>query len=134
MNNYEEIGICGEGAYGTVLKCRSKSSNKTVAIKRMKKVAIDAKAKRELGILQKLRHGNVVGLLDSFADPKHLFLVFEYMDCDVMALMGAFETGMPMERVKNMMGQVRFDVQVFHSQIHEHSSQTRPSYLMYPFL
>eukprot|EP00750_Incisomonas_marina_P033248 INCI9704.2.p1 GENE.INCI9704.2~~INCI9704.2.p1 ORF type:complete len:296 (-),score=37.24 INCI9704.2:585-1472(-) len=105
MNNYEELGICGEGAYGTVLKCKSKSRNKQVAIKRMKKTAIDAKAKRELGILQRLNHSNVVGLLDSFSDPKNLYLVFEYMDCDVMALMGAFEHGMPMQRVINFTAQ-----------------------------
>ena len=77
MNNYVELGICGEGAYGQVLKCKSKSRNRQVAIKRMKKSAIDAKAKRELGVLQRLHHGNVIGLVDSFADPKHLYLVFE---------------------------------------------------------
>ncbi len=105
MNNYEELGVCGEGAYGTVLKCKSKSRNKPVAIKRMKKTAIDAKAQRELGILQKLRHSNVVGLLDSFSDTKHVYLVFEFMDCDVMALMGAFEHGMPLPRVRSLTAQ-----------------------------
>jgi serine/threonine protein kinase len=77
-----------------------------VAVKRMKKTAIDAKTKRELGILQSLNHGNVVGLIDSFSDPKHLFLVFEYMDCDVMALMGDFPKGLPVPRIKHFLTQV----------------------------
>ena len=106
MNNYVEIGVCGEGAFGTVLKCKSKASNKLVAIKRMKKAAIDRKAQRELSILHTLHHSNVVGLLDSFSDPKYLYLVFEYMDCDVMALMGEFERGMPMPRVINLTAQL----------------------------
>ena len=107
MQNYEEIGVCGEGAFGQVLKCKSKNrGNKLVAIKRMKKSAIDDKTKREVSILQRLTHSNVVGLLDSFGDSKHLYLVFEYMDSDVMALMGAFETGMPMPRVQTITAQV----------------------------
>ena len=33
MNKYEVIGVVGEGAYGTVLRCRNKETGEAVAVK-----------------------------------------------------------------------------------------------------
>lgn len=34
MENYESLGLVGEGSYGMVMKCRHKESNQIVAIKK----------------------------------------------------------------------------------------------------
>lgn len=41
MNNYEILGLIGEGAYGVVLKARRKDNGADVAIKKFKETDDD---------------------------------------------------------------------------------------------
>ena len=41
MNNYEVVGLIGEGAYGVVLKAKHKDSGANVAIKKFKETDDD---------------------------------------------------------------------------------------------
>ena len=69
QNKYEVIGIVGEGAYGIVYKCKSKETGKFVAIKKFKEIGDDLikkTMKRELKMLQRLHHPNIVQFQDAF--------------------------------------------------------------------
>jgi serine/threonine protein kinase len=84
MNKYEVLGMVGEGAYGVVLRCRTKETADIVAIKKFKETDDDEAFKkttlREVRILRMLRHRNIVTLIEAFRRKGILFLVFEYVD------------------------------------------------------
>ncbi len=75
QNKYEILGIVGEGAYGVVYKCRDKYTNEIVAIKKFKEIHDDIvkkTMKRELKVLQKLKHENIVEFKDAFKNKSKL--------------------------------------------------------------
>ena len=65
---YEVLGVVGEGAYGIVYKCKNKETNKYVAIKKFKETEdelVQKTMKRELKMLQQLRHCRISRILHS---------------------------------------------------------------------
>jgi len=85
MENYDRIKIIGEGTYGEVVQCIHKASGLTVAIKRFKRPEDEDKtALREVNLLLKLSHPNVVTLFEVFFQNNVLFAVFEYVDFTVL--------------------------------------------------
>ncbi len=56
MENYENLGVIGEGTYGVVLKCRHRETNQLVAIKKFKESDEDEQVRktalREVRILK----------------------------------------------------------------------------------
>ena len=75
---YEVLGVVGEGAYGIVYKCRNKETDKFVAIKKFKEIEdklVQKTMKRELKMLQMLKHDNVVDFQEAFIYKENLFLV-----------------------------------------------------------
>ena len=80
QKKYDVLGVVGEGAYGIVYKCRNKETGKYVAIKKFKEIEdklVQKTMKRELKMLQMLKHDNVVDFQEAFIYKKNLFLVFE---------------------------------------------------------
>ena len=60
---YEVLGIVGEGAYGIVYKCKNKENGKIVAMKKFKDIneeLVKKTMKRELKMLQQIKHENIV--------------------------------------------------------------------------
>ncbi|KAG2533112.1 hypothetical protein BBO99_00000056 [Phytophthora kernoviae] len=89
MNKYEVLGVIGEGAYGVVLKCLNKETNETVAIKKFKENEDDdpmvrKTTLREVKMLRFLKHGNVVALKEAFRRKGRLYLVFEYVEKNLL--------------------------------------------------
>ncbi|XP_059477482.1 cyclin-dependent kinase-like 2 [Neocloeon triangulifer] len=84
MEKYETLGVVGEGSYGLVLKCRHRESGQLVAIKRFLEteddLAVRKMALREIRMLKKLRHENLVSMLEVFRRKRRFYLVFEFMD------------------------------------------------------
>ena len=76
--------IIGEGTTGKVKLCRSKNTNKTYAIKIIKKKLIAnqpvvvSKVKREISIMQFLNHPNLLHLHTVFQDTENIYLVEQY--------------------------------------------------------
>lgn len=94
-NNYEEMHIIGTGAYGMVYKARDKTSNKMVALKKVKVPLTDdgipLNTLREIALLKQLdvhEHPNIVRLLDICHGQRLekeliMFLVFEHLEYDL---------------------------------------------------
>lgn len=91
MNKYEVLGIVGEGAYGVVLKCRNKETTEIVAIKKFKENDDDENLRkttlREVKILRMLRHPNIVSLKEAFKRKSKLYLVFEYVEKNLLEVL-----------------------------------------------
>ncbi|KAK3109135.1 hypothetical protein FSP39_023685 [Pinctada imbricata] len=99
------IEIVGEGTYGQVYKAKDSFTDELVALKKVRleneKEGFPITAVREIKILRQLNHPNIVNLkeivtdkqdaLDFKKDKGAFYLVFEYMDHD---LMGFLESGM----------------------------------------
>ncbi|CAF0809299.1 unnamed protein product [Adineta ricciae] len=109
-DKFEVLGVIGEGAYGLVLKARKKESEQVVAIKYFKQMPgynsdIDI-VERELRILQSLRFENIVELIEWFRDKKRYFLIFEYVDSNMLEVLQEHPTGLPLEQVRQLSHQL----------------------------
>lgn len=102
---YEIISQIGEGSYGQVYKAKEKKTNTFVALKKVRleheSEGFPITAIREIKILRKLNHKNIIYLKEVVTDKEDIFefkkgggsfyLVFEYMDHD---LTGLIDSGM----------------------------------------
>jgi cyclin-dependent kinase-like len=104
MNKYEVLGVVGEGAYGVVLRCRNKESGDIVAIKKFKESDDDENLRkttlREVKILRSLRHKNIVMLIEAFRRRAKLYLVFEYVEKNLLEVLEASPNGLHADTVK----------------------------------
>jgi len=109
QNKYEVLGIVGEGAYGIVMKCRNKETNEIVAIKKFKdgeEEIVQKSMLRELKVLKKLRHENIVQLKESFRRKGKLYLVFEYVDRNLLEILEQYPNGLDQQLVKRFIYQL----------------------------
>ncbi|GCC23971.1 hypothetical protein chiPu_0002369 [Chiloscyllium punctatum] len=107
---YENLGLVGEGTYGSVMKCRHRETGQIVAIKRfqerdddklVKKIAV-----REIRFLKQFRHENLVNLIEVFKQKKRLFLVFEFVDHTVLDDLERFPNGLESKKLRKCLIQV----------------------------
>jgi len=83
LDNYKFVKLIGKGAFGKVTLGIHKLTGKYVAIKTIEKSQMKddfsrKKVFREVYILKKIRHGNVIRLLEVFESQKHLLIVMEH--------------------------------------------------------
>ena len=100
MNKFEVETVIGEGAYGVVLKCRNRETGGVVAIKKFKESEDDEKVRktmmREVRLLRLLSHGdNIVTLHEAFRRKGRLYLVFEYVERNMLELLEHAPQGVP---------------------------------------
>lgn len=72
----QELGV---GLYGTVRKCKHRETGEWCAVKSIKKNKVSeiATLKREITILQQVKHSSIIKLVDVFEDERYLHLVTE---------------------------------------------------------
>ena len=119
QNKYEVIGIVGEGAYGIVYKCKNKETGKFVAIKKFKEIGDDLikkTMKRELKMLQRLHHPNIVQFQDAFKRKGNLFLVFEFVDKNLLELIEEHPKGLEPNLIRNIIFQLCKAIKYLHDQ------------------
>ncbi len=82
---YKFVKLIGKGAFGKVTLGIHKLTGKYVAIKSIDKECLKdefskKKVLREIYILKKLRHVNIIRLLEVFETPRHVLIVMEYAE------------------------------------------------------
>ena len=138
MNKYEVLGVVGEGAYGVVLRCRNKESGEIVAIKKFKESEDDEIVRKttlrevkpfktdadssaltfvstclsslQVKILRMLQHENIVELREAFRRKGKLYLVFEYVEKNLLEILEQQPAGLPPELVRKYIYQVLLKV------------------------
>jgi len=83
LDFYKFVKLIGKGAFGKVTLGIHKLTGKHVAIKAidknyMKDDFSKKKVFQEVFILKKIRHSNIIRLLEVFESPKHFLMVMEY--------------------------------------------------------
>ena len=119
QNKYEVIGIVGEGAYGIVYKCRNKETKEFVAIKKFKESEdeiVKKTMRRELKVLQILKNENIVEFKEAFKRKGNLFLVFEFVERNLLELLDQSPNGLNPKLIKNIIYQLCKAVRYLHSQ------------------
>lgn len=130
---YEKVDQVGEGTFGKVYKARFKSKNthnhniksEFVALKKIlmenEKEGFPLTAIREIMILKRLNHKNIINLLeivtskpsDKNKNRGNVYLVFEYMEHDLSGLLGRkFDFSVPI--IKVIMKQILLGVDYLH--------------------
>eukprot|EP00762_Andalucia_godoyi_P008503 ANDGO_05755.mRNA.1 Cell division control protein 2 homolog 3 len=118
MNKYEVLGVVGEGAYGVVLKCRNKETSEIVAIKKFKESEDDEMVRkttlREVKILRMLKQENIVCLKEAFRRKGKLYLVFEYVERNMLEQLEESATGLHPELVRRLIYQLCLAIEYCH--------------------
>ncbi|CAD8141481.1 unnamed protein product [Paramecium pentaurelia] len=89
LKKYEILTKIGKGAYGIVWKAKDIKSQKIVALKKVFDAfnnPTDAqRTYREVCLLKKLNHPNIVSLIDTYPaeNQNDLYMVFEYIETDL---------------------------------------------------
>ena len=115
---YEVLGVVGEGAYGIVYKCRNKETDKYVAIKKFKEIhdkLVQKTMKRELKMLQMLKHENVVDFQEAFIYKENLFLVFEYVEKNLLEVLEKYPEGLNPKLIRSFVFQMCKAVHYLHT-------------------
>jgi len=121
IDNYKEICLIGEGAFGKVFKACDKN-NKLVAIKYIKfeneEEGIPSSALREISLLKTLKdHPNIVPLLEVLYKPKEqmLKIIFDYYDYDLKKFITSKDYKVDEERIKPILKKILNGVAYIHS-------------------
>jgi cyclin-dependent kinase-like len=117
QSKYEVIGIVGRGAYGVVYKCKNKETGEFVALKKFKEIEDDLVKKtmmRELKVLQMLKHDNIVEYKEAFKTKGDLFLVFEYVDKNLLELLQEHPRGLDPLVIKKIIYQLCKAIKYLH--------------------
>lgn len=106
MQKYEFVSVCGEGFYGTVFRSRVKGTKRMVAIKQFKG-SEDYATKREIAVLSRLKHPNIIHLVEVLRPKGKLHMVFEFLDNDLLNILSKeYQQGMPEKLVRPYMQQL----------------------------
>uniref|UniRef100_A0A8D0ELX6 Cyclin-dependent kinase-like 5 n=1 Tax=Strix occidentalis caurina TaxID=311401 RepID=A0A8D0ELX6_STROC len=111
MNKFEILGVVGEGLthfpfFAFILQ----ETHEIVAIKKFKDSEENEEVKettlRELKMLRTLKQENIVELKEAFRRRGKLYLVFEYVEKNMLELLEEMPNGVPPEKVKSYIYQL----------------------------
>ncbi|PFX18822.1 Serine/threonine-protein kinase DCLK1 [Stylophora pistillata] len=81
VHGFYRIGkVIGDGNFAVVRECKSRKTNKEYALKIISKAKVKGKehmVENEISILRRVKHKNIVELIEEYETPKEIFLVME---------------------------------------------------------
>ncbi|XP_073159140.1 probable serine/threonine-protein kinase At1g09600 [Henckelia pumila] len=119
--SYEKINKIGQGTYSSVYRARDLTTDKIVAMKKVRFVNMDPESvrfmAREISILRRLDHPNVMKLeaLVTSRISGSLYLVFEYMEHDLAGLLASPRVKFTEPQIKCYMQQMFRGLEHCHS-------------------
>jgi len=120
VNTFVKLDRIGEGTYGTVYKAQDKKDGRIVALKKVKmdreRDGLPMTAVRELKLLRRTNHPNIVQLLDVAVGKKldSMFYIFEYCEHDLALLVDNRNSPFSESEVKCIMMQLLDAVAYLH--------------------
>lgn len=119
VDSFEKISKIGQGTYSSVYKARDLTTGKIVALKKVRFVNTDPESvrfmAREISILRKLNHPNVIKLEGIVISPECLYLAFEYMEHDLVGLAATPDFKFTESQVKCLLQQILSGLDHCHS-------------------
>ncbi|VDN54878.1 unnamed protein product [Dracunculus medinensis] len=129
VEKYEIKTQVGEGTYGKVYKAVDKYTKEVVALKKIRleieKEGFPITAIREIKILRQLHHKNIVRLIDIVTDKQTaadfrrdkgaFYLVFEYLDHDLMGILESHFVDFNDEQIASVIKQLLSGLEYCHS-------------------
>ncbi|KAK6636437.1 Cell division protein kinase 1 [Polyplax serrata] len=95
MENYQKVEKIGEGTYGVVFRGKNIKTGAIVAMKKIRleneDEGIPSTAIREISLLKELQNPNVVSLQDVIMEDTRLYLIFEFLTCDLKKYLDKLE-------------------------------------------
>jgi NIMA (never in mitosis gene a)-related kinase len=84
QEKYQKVKTIGEGSYGKAVLVKKKATNMSYVIKVVNVLKMGVKeradAKKECGVLAKMKHPNIVAYVESFEERGQLYIVMDYCD------------------------------------------------------
>ncbi|XP_078371509.1 serine/threonine-protein kinase DCLK1-like isoform X4 [Oculina patagonica] len=81
VHGFYRIGkVIGDGNFAVVRECKNRKTNREYALKIISKAKVKGKehmVENEISILRRVKHGNIVELIEEYETPKEIFLVME---------------------------------------------------------
>lgn len=108
MEKYRPIRVLGDGTFGCVTMASVRGSKEVVAIKKMKRTFgswEECNELREISILRKISHPNVIKLREIIRENDDLYLVMDYMEQSLIELITG-RTTMDLQFIKDIMRQM----------------------------
>ncbi|KAI0488812.1 hypothetical protein KFK09_028651 [Dendrobium nobile] len=118
IENYHVIELIGEGSFGKVYKGRRKYTSRTVAMKFILKSGKSEKdihnLRQEIEILRKLKHENIIEMLDAFESPQEFCVVTEFAQGELFEILED-DKSLPEEQVQAIAKQLVKALYYLHS-------------------
>jgi cyclin-dependent kinase 2 len=120
---YPRAQQLGSGTYSVVYKAKNRETHEPLAVKKLVQLSsvsssgLPASVVREISILMEMRHDNIVQLKDIITnnlESSPVYLVLEYLDCDLRMYMNACMAPPPLNVVKDIMLQIIKGVEHVH--------------------
>ncbi|XP_075266086.1 uncharacterized protein LOC142358564 isoform X3 [Convolutriloba macropyga] len=120
VEQFEQLGQIGEGTFGQVFKARHKETGVMYALKKVltdkEREGFPITSIREVKILRQLKHASIVNLVEIVTDKASahewkngkgsFYLVFEYMDHDLLGVLDSRLVQFTEDHVKSLMKQL----------------------------
>ncbi|KAG7665912.1 BUR1 [[Candida] subhashii] len=133
LKEYEIIQKLGQGTFGVVQKAKSNKTGELVALKQLinhsAKEGFPITAMREITILRRLHHKNVINIVDMiYEEPKVsnptelitqrgvFYTVSPYMSSDLVGLLENPNVNLELAQIKCFMQQLLYGIQYIHEQ------------------